>query len=132
MEYNIRNGPIRWKMSISIKKQTWGFGSHRFRDINISQLIENEGQDHDVQLFALAPFDGKYMTSYLMDIVMFAISLWMLYSVTLTFFSRSKIFLLCIRYKKIAQLWTADLPRLARPPPWCRSCYFYLFRILCL
>ena len=37
--------------------------------------LDNVGQDHDGQHSNVAPFDGKYLTSYPMVIVMFALSL---------------------------------------------------------
>ena len=37
--------------------------------------IENLGKEHDVQHSQVATFDGKYMISYLITIVMFPLSL---------------------------------------------------------
>ena len=70
-EYNIRHGAIRWRISISINvthdhfRQLSPFS--RYSHSNIRNL-ENIGQGHDRSTFGVAPFDGKYVTSYLTTI----------------------------------------------------------------
>ena len=38
-------------------------------------ILKNVGQGHDKTIFVVAPFDGKYPTSYLRAIVMFGLFL---------------------------------------------------------
>ena len=60
-EYIFRNCPFRWRTSTSIK------------DV----ICDNEhvGQGSRGTTFTMASFKGKYITSYLMTMVMFALSL---------------------------------------------------------
>ena len=79
-EYTNRNGSIRWQMSISIKiiREHFFPSSPRFRDIHISKFLdpENVCPGHDEQhsqWHNSMANTCKYLTSYLMPIVMFAI-----------------------------------------------------------
>ena len=74
MEYNILNGPIRWRISAFMKVigELSSFSIyHHFKFCD----LDNVGQGYDVQHWKRGPFDSKYMTSYLMSIIMFALSL---------------------------------------------------------
>ena len=84
MHCNIRNGPIRWQISTSIEIILAQFfaNSPFLRNSHFEILtlkirdLENVGQGHDVQQHtAMATFDRKCPTSYLLAIVIFDLSL---------------------------------------------------------
>ena len=78
--YTIRNGPIQWEISTSIKVVNDHFSPAtmfwRYSHLKC-YAPENVGQGHDSRctIFAMAPLNGDYMTSYLMITVTFALSL---------------------------------------------------------
>ena len=65
-EYNLRNGPIRWQVSTSIKIILEHFSlaltSTRYSHFKVHNL-EDVGQSHDGTTFAAARFDCKHPTS---------------------------------------------------------------------
>ena len=73
IECNIRNGPIWWKMSTFIKVTLEHFSITVFLiftfQISLSWKYRSKSW---CTIFAVAPFDGKYLISYLLAIVMFA------------------------------------------------------------
>ena len=73
MEYTNRNFLIQWQRSISIKIIHQHFLLAKLcPDIHISNFVTFKIQVKvRCTTFAVAPFDGKYQTSYLMAIVMF-------------------------------------------------------------
>ena len=76
----ILNCSIRWMISTSIKSYLVLFASsHCFQILNITWFPEIVWPWKYISrrrtTFALAPFDGKYLTSYLMALVMLALSL---------------------------------------------------------
>ena len=77
-EYNIHHGAIRWRIS-TCKRHIREFLLaitifFRYSHFKIGDL-ENVGQGQDLQPLTVEPFDGKYLTSYLMAIVLFDLSL---------------------------------------------------------
>ena len=75
-EYNLRNGTIRRQISTSTKATRELFAGSQFSKYSHFKIydLENVGLGHNVQTVAATPFDGKYLTSNLMAIVMFAFS----------------------------------------------------------
>ena len=80
--YNIRNGEIRWQISTSIKVilEHFFLAFTVFQKLNIIRFPDilwhwKYRSRSRCTTFAMAPFDGKYLTSRLMVIVGFALSL---------------------------------------------------------
>ena len=75
-EYNIRNVPIELLISTYIKSWLGIVVALTVFHILTFQIcdVENIGQNHDIDLQhsqAVMPLDGKYMSSYLLEMVLF-------------------------------------------------------------
>ena len=76
MEYGIHNGPIQWQISTSIKVILENF-SLALTVFELFTKFVTLKMPVKVMMYNIhsGTFDGKYLASYLMAIVMFALSL---------------------------------------------------------
>ena len=78
MDYNILNGPLRWQMSTSIKLKH----EHFSLDLMVFEIFTFQNSWHWKcrsrswhTAYAVSLFKGKHQTSYMMVIIMLALSL---------------------------------------------------------